>query len=191
MTRRLIRLLALLVVTTFAQASPTTAVLAQGARDGNAAAWAISVESPTGWTRDCCTYAHAIGVNAVLYRGEWTGKPQRVMVLNVWPRKLPSLAAEIQADRQRYGKLDPRGKTSNFSVQQPDMACEASIHEGSDRVDDVLVFCDPGRASGIRLGWSMSLDDNDASSQALLDAFMRVVVASRYQRVVAPAAHDR
>ncbi|WP_449423148.1 hypothetical protein [Rhodanobacter lindaniclasticus] len=172
----------------FAHAGVTTDdVLARGARDGNAPAWAIAVASPPGWTRDCCTYAQAIGVNAVLYQGEWSGKPQRVMVLNVWPRALPSLAAEVQADRKRYLELDPAGKTTSFAVRHSDMACEASVYEGSDHVDDVLVFCDPGQASGVRYSWSMAFDDGDPTRRALLDAFMQVVMASRYQRDAASA----
>lgn len=189
MTARAIGFVALLAAAALAQASSPDQVLAHGARDGEAPAWAIAVETPAGWTRDCCTYAQAIGVNAVLYQGEWTGKPQRVMVLNVWPRKLPDLAAERQADRKRYLELDPAGKTSHFVVRHPQMPCEASVYEGSDRIDDVLVFCDPGKASGIRLSWSMSFDDNDPSRRALLDAFMQVVMASRYQHYVAPPDH--
>ena len=169
-------------------ATPADDVLAHGARDGDAPAWVIAVDSPPGWTRDCCTYARAIGVNAVLYQGEWSGKPQRVMVLNAWPRQLPSLAAEQQADRKRYLELDPAGKTTQFAVRHPGMSCEASVYQGSDHIDDVLVFCDPGRASGIRLSWSMSFDDNDPTRRALLDAFMQVVMASRYQRAPAPSA---
>ena len=162
-------------------------VLARGARDGDAPAWAIAVASPPGWTRDCCTYAQAIGVNAVLYRGEWSGKPQRVMVLNVWPRALPSLDAEVQADRKRYLELDPAGKAASFVVRHPEMSCQASVYEGSDHVDDVLVFCDPGQASGIRYSWSMAFDAGDPARRALLDDFMRVVMASRYQHAAAPA----
>ena len=166
-------------------------VLARGARDGNAPAWAIAAATPAGWTRDCCTYARAIGVQAVLYQGEWSGKPQRVMVLNVWPRKLVTLAAEVQADRTRYLQHDPAGKTSTFAVKHPAMPCEASVYEGSDHVDDVLVFCDPGAASGVRLSWSMAFDAADPSRQSLLDDFMRVVVASRWMKdpgtSVAPA----
>ncbi|MET4568867.1 hypothetical protein [Rhodanobacter soli] len=163
-----------------ASASKGDDVLARGARDGNAPAWAISVATPAGWTRDCCTYARAIGVNAVLYQGEWSGKPQRVMVLNVWPRQLPALADEVQADRKRYLQHDPAGKVSGFAVRHPAMPCEASVYRGSDRIDDVLVFCDPGAASGVRLSWSMAFDAADPSRRALLDDFMRVVVASRY-----------
>jgi hypothetical protein len=185
-TWRAIGFVALLGVAALAHAVPTDHVLAHGARDGDAPAWAIAVDTPEGWTRDCCIYAQAIGVNAVLYQGEWTGKPQRVMVLNVWPAKLPSLAAEVQADRKRYLELDPRGKTSSFAVRHPDMPCEASVYEGSDHVDDVLVFCDPGRVSGVRLSWSMSFNDNDPTRRTLLDAFMRVVMASHYQRAVTP-----
>ena len=179
----------LLLVAALARASPANDVLAHGARDGAAPAWAIAVTTPADWTRDCCTYARAIGVDAVLYQGEWSGKPQRVMVLNVWPRKLPSLAAEVQADRKHYLQLDPAGKVASFSVRNPDMPCEASVYEGGDHVDDVLVFCDPGQASGIRLSWSMSFDDNDPSRRALLDAFMQVVVASCYQPYPVASAH--
>ena len=41
------------------------------------------------------------------------------------------------------------------------MPCEASVYQGSDHVDDVLVFCDPGQASGVRLSWSMTFDAAD------------------------------
>ena len=176
---------------TLAQAAtPMDDVLARGARDGNAPAWAISVATPAGWTRDCCTYARAIGVNAVLYQGEWSGKPQRVMVLNVWTRLLPALADEVQADRRRYLQHDPAGKVSGFAVRHPAMPCEASVYQGSDHIDDVLVFCDPGAASGVRLSWSMAFDDADPARQALLDDFMRVVVASRWMKdTAAPTTH--
>lgn len=166
--------------TSFAAAAPP--VTAHGARDGNVPAWTLRAPAPAGWTADCCLYAKAIGVNAVLYRGEWTGKPQRVMVLNVWPRKLPSLTAEVTADRARYLQLDPAGKTSSFPVRHRSMPCAASVYEGSDHVDDVLVFCDPGRITGIRLSWSMTLDANDPAQRALMDDFMRVVVGTRYRR---------
>jgi hypothetical protein len=74
------------------------------------------------------------------------------------------------------------------------MPCEASVYQGSDRIDDVLVFCDPGAASGVRLSWSMAFDNADPSRRALLDDFMRVVVASRYLRnemssTATPRAH--
>ncbi|WP_426690264.1 hypothetical protein [Rhodanobacter ginsengiterrae] len=190
MSLRLGALLALWLVVGLAQAAGTDDVLARGARDGKAPAWAVAVATPAGWTRDCCTYARAIGVNAVLYQGEWSGKPQRVMVLNVWPRQLPALADEVQADRKRYLQHDPAGKTTSFAVRHPAMPCQASVYEGSDHVDDVLVFCDPGAASGVRLSWSMAFDDADPSRQALLDDFMRVVVASRWMRDSGvPATH--
>ena len=115
---------------------------------------------------------------------------QRVMVLNVWPRQLPALADEVQADRKRYLQHDPAGKVSGFAVRHPAMPCQASVYQGSDHVDDVLVFCDPGAASGVRLSWSMAFDDADPSRRALLDGFMRVVVASRWMKDVgAPPAH--
>ncbi|MEO9216449.1 MAG: hypothetical protein ABI227_12480 [Rhodanobacter sp.] len=179
--RRVLSLLAVCLFATWVHAAtPESNVLAHGARDGDAPAWAISVATPPGWTRDCCTYAYAIGVDAVLYQGEWSGTPQRVMVLNVTARKLPMLTAEVQADRKRYLQHDPAGKVADVVVRNPAMPCEASVYQGSDHVDDVVVFCDPGPASGIRLSWSMAFDDVDPSQRALLDDFMRVVVASRW-----------
>ena len=174
-----------------AWAADSRLLLAHGARDGAAPAWAVEVASPPGWTRDCCTYAQAIGVDAVLYRGEWTGDPQRVMVLNVWPRKLPTLAAEVQADRTHYLQADPAARAASFSVRNPAMPCEATVYEGTDHVDDAVVFCDPGKASGVRLSWSMSFDDADPARRALLDDFMRVVVASRYAPYAAPPGAAR
>lgn len=164
-------------------------ILAQGARDGNQPAWAIAVDSPAGWTRDCCTYAKAIGVNAVLYRGEWSGNPQRVMVLNVWPRKLPTLDAEIQADRKHFLEADPAAKVSAIPIRHPRIPCQATLYQGTDHVDDIVVFCDPPKASGIRWSWSMTLDANDSSRRPLLDAFMHVVMASRYMRGAAAPSH--
>ena len=164
-------------------------VLAHGARDGKAPAWAIAVAGPPGWTRDCCTYAKAIGVDAVLYQGEWTGKPERVMVLNVWPRKLATLDAEVQADRTHFLQADPAARVTWIAVHPRDMPCAATVYEGTDHVDDVVVFCDPGQASGIRLSWSMSFDHDDPSRRALLDAFMQVVVATHYQRYLPASAH--
>ncbi|MDE3209154.1 MAG: hypothetical protein KGM46_00245 [Pseudomonadota bacterium] len=182
-------LLALAALAGTVQAAPAGDLLAHGARDGHAPAWAIAVDTPLGWVRDCCTYARAIGVDAVLYQGEWSGKPQRVMVLNVWPRKLASLAAEVQADRRRYLQHDPAAKVGSFAVHHPGMPCEANVYQGSDHVDDVVVFCDPGPASGVRFSWSMALDNADPTHRALLDAFMRVVVGSRYRRYQEPPPH--
>lgn len=167
----------------------TDEVLAHGAADADAPAWAVAVATPVGWTRDCCTYARAIGVDAVLYQGQWNGKPQRVMVLNVTARKLPTLAGEVQADRKRYRQRDPRAKVGGFMVRNPSMPCEATVYEGSDHIDDVVVFCDPGKASGVRLSWSMAMDAGDPARRALLDDFMHTVVASRYQRYALPPAH--
>jgi len=166
--------------------------LARGAGDGATPGWTIAADTPAGWTRDCCTYARAIGVDAVLYQGEWSGNPQRVMVLNVSPRKLPTLAQEVDADRRRYLQHDPSGKVSGFAVRHRTMPCEASVYQGSDHVDDVVVFCDPGKAGGVRLSWSMAFDAADPSRQALLDDFMRVVVATRHTPGAgAPLPHGR
>jgi hypothetical protein len=181
-SRRVLLALALCLFATLSQAGGSDDVLARGARDGAAPAWVIAAATPPGWTRDCCTYARAIGVNAVLYQGEWSGKPQRVMVLNVWPRQLATLAGDVQADRKRYLQHDPAGKTSTFVVRHPAMPCEASVYQGSDRIDDVLVFCDPGAASGVRLSRSMTIDDSDTARRALLDDLMQVVMATRWAK---------
>ena len=190
--KALLSALLLILTTCFVAAHAGTAaddLLAHGTADAGAPAWAVAVATPEGWTRDCCTYARAISVDAVLYRGEWSGKPQQVMVLNVSARKLPTLAAEVQADRKRYLQRDPTGKVDGFMVRNPTMPCEATVFQGSDHVDDVVVFCDPGKASGVRLSWSMAIDASDPARQTLLNDFMRVVVASRYQPYVAPSAH--
>jgi hypothetical protein len=191
--RRLLAGVALVACVALAHAgsadnAPGGPPLAHGARDGDAPAWAVTTEAPIGWTRDCCTYARAIGVDAVLYRGEWSGKPQRVIVLNVSPRKLPTLADEIQADRTRYRQLDPAVKLTPLIVRHRAMPCQATMYQGSDHVDDVVVLCDPGKAAGVRLSWSLSFDDGDPSRRALLDDFWRVVLTSRYQRYMPPVA---
>lgn len=155
--------------------------LARGLPDGGAPGWTIQAPTPDGWTADCCTYARAIGVNLVIYRGAWTGEPDRVMVLNVWPRQLDSLDAELDADRRRYLQRDPAARVGRFAVRHRGMRCTAQVFQGSDRVDDAVVFCDPGQASGVRLSWSMSFHDGDPQRAALLDDFMRVVAGSRYR----------
>lgn len=182
--RRWLAVLLLLVLAGAVHAAdnPAGEATAQGKPDGNVPGWVIHARAPAGWTADCCTYARAIGVNLVIYRGEWTGEPYRVMVLNVWPRKLASLAAELDADRKHYLERDPAAKVARFAVRHRTMTCQAQVFEGSDHVDDAVVFCDPGKASGIRLSWSMSFKDADPQRAALLDDFMQVVVSTRYRR---------
>lgn len=184
---RVLLLFALLMTSVFAQADDSfgNGAIIYGNADRDVPGWAINIGVPKGWTVDCCTYASAIGVNAVLYQGEWTGKPERVMVLNVWPSRLPALADEVQADRKHYSQLDPVAKITNLPIHHPTMSCEATVYEGSDRTDDAVVFCDPGKATGIRLSWSITFVDRDPMRQQLLDEFMRVVVASRYMHYVA------
>ncbi|WP_233843590.1 hypothetical protein [Dyella sp. 2HG41-7] len=161
-------------------AKSDTAVDAHGLADGNAPAWTINTSAPSGWTKDCCTYASAIGVNYVLYQGEWTGKPERVMVLNVWPSKLPSLDAELQDDRKQYLLRDPNGQVVTFAVNNRNMPCRGVLYAGTDHIDDAIVFCDPGNASGIRYSWSMSIAADDPSRQTLLDQFQQVAERSSY-----------
>ena len=183
--------LGLALVCAVVQASGATPqrLVASGKADGAVPAWTITAEAPAGWTADCCTYARAIGVDAVLYRGEWSGKPDRVMVLNVWPAKLASLDAELQADRKRYLQRDPAAKVERLDIAQPQMVCMANVFEGTDRLDDIVVFCDPGKASGIRLSWSMTLADGDTLRRPLLAALMGVIGTTAYRSGrVAPTA---
>ncbi|MGN6320503.1 MAG: hypothetical protein ACTHNE_02135, partial [Dyella sp.] len=143
---------------------------------------------PAGWNKDCCTYAKAIGVNLVLYQGEWTGKPERVMVLNVWPDRLPTLAAEVDEDRQHYLQSDAHGKADVFTVANPRaITCQGVLYRGSDHVDDAVVFCDPGKASGVRYSWSMTVGESDPNRQTLLATFKRVVEQSLYLKYQKPA----
>lgn len=183
--------LALLCSVALAAASAPPSVAVQGQPDGAVPGWALTTTYPAGWTADCCTYARAIGVNLVIYRGEWTGEPQRVMVLNVWPAALPSLDAEVRADRTHYLKHDPAAKVASFPLRHPAMACTATVYQGTDRVDDFVVFCDPGKAAGVRLSWSMTLAHADPQRRPLLEDFLRVAVATRYQRggQAAPPTH--
>lgn len=161
-------------------------VLVYGGQD--APGWAITTELPAGWNKDCCTYAKAIGVNLVLYQGEWTGKPERVMVLNVWPAKLPTLAAEVDEDRQHYLQSDAHGKAAPFPVASPRaITCQGVFYQGSDHIDDAVVFCDPGKASGVRYSWSMTVSDTDPNRQTLLATFKRVVEQSVYMKYEKPA----
>lgn len=155
-------------------------VLVYGQADRDVPGWTILTDLPDGWTKDCCMYAKAIGVNLVLYKGDWTGDPERVMVLNVWPSKLSSLEAELQDDRHHYLDRDPKGKVSELAVDNRAMACRGVLYEGTDHKDDAVVFCDPGLATGIRLSWSMTLAHDDAQKQDLLALFQRVAGQSRY-----------
>jgi hypothetical protein len=155
-------------------------VQVQGAADGNVPGFTLNTAAPTGWTRDCCTYAKAIGVNYVLYQGEWTGKPERVMVLNVWPSKLATLDDELQDDRKHYLENDPHGSAAAFAVSNPHMPCRGVLYAGSDHLDDVVVFCDPGKQAAIRYSWSMTVAEADPTRAQLLDAFKRVVERSSY-----------
>jgi len=155
-------------------------VTVTGKPDRDVPGWTLHTVLPEGWTQDCCLYAKAIGVNEVLYRGEWTGEPERVMVLNVWPSRLSSLEAEVQDDRHHYLDRDPGGKAGAFALDNPALACRGVLYEGTDRKDDVVAFCDPGLASGIRFSWSMTLAHDDGDKAALLALFRRVAEQSRY-----------
>ncbi|ULU26710.1 hypothetical protein [Dyella terrae] len=183
MKRWCFALLLLLVMSAVQAASPgDKSVMVYGQADRDVPGWAILTDLPDGWTQDCCMYAKAIGVNLVLYKGEWTGEPDRVMVLNVWPSKLSSLEAELQDDRHHYLDRDPKGKVSELAVDNKSMTCRGVLYEGTDHKDDAVVFCDPGLATDIRLSWSMTLAHDDAQKQDLLSLFRRVAGQSLYMK---------
>lgn len=194
--------LAMVAVSAQAQTRPlpfanTFNVTATGKPDGHVPGWSIATTAPAGWTADCCKYAQAIGVNLVLYQGDWTGNPEQVMVLNVWPRKLPTLEAEWTADQTHYLKGDPRASVAAFSVSSKTLNCHGVQYQGTDHIDDLVVFCEPAKASGIRLSWSMTVAANDPKRPALTATFKQVVEASVYVKqpssstkpVVRTAAH--
>ena len=160
-------------------------VMVYGKSADNAPGWSIATVLPAGWNKNCCTYATTIGANLVLYQGEWTGKPERVMVLNVWTAKLPTLDAELQDDRQHYLQSDAHGKANTFPLTNPRaIACRGVLYQGSDHIDDVVVFCDPGKKTGIRYSWSMTVSATDPHRQALIDTFKHVVQDTVYMTYV-------
>lgn len=180
-------LLGVLAAQAYGKNTDAHTVMVYGGQDGPG--WAIATELPAGWNDDCCTYAKAIGVNLVLYQGEWTGKPERVMVLNVWPAKLPTLAAEVDEDRQHYLQSDAHGKADAFPVTNPRaITCQGVLYRGSDHIDDAVVFCDPGKQSGVRYSWSMTVNEADPNRQTLLATFKRVVEQSGYMKHEKPAS---
>ncbi|WP_158880337.1 hypothetical protein [Rhodanobacter sp. L36] len=174
-------LLATLLAFSAMAATPGKPASVSAPRDGITPGWKVSTSAPSGWTADCCTYAKAIGVNFVIYQGEWTGEPNRVMVLNVWPRKLPSLTAEWQADQKHYLQHDPLAKVVTVALPHTPMPCHGLLYQGTDHIDDIVVFCDPGKRSGVRLSWSMTVAANDPRRQEVTALFQQVVEASSYQ----------
>jgi hypothetical protein len=160
-------------------------VIVYGKAGGNTPGWALMTDKPAGWTSDCCTYASAIGVNLVLYQGDWTGKPDRVIVLNVWPAASPTMDADVQDDRKHYLQSDPGAKSEPFVVKNPkNITCEGVLYHGTDHIDDAVVFCDPGKVTGIRYSWSVTVAANDPKRQQVLDLFRQEVQGSMYMKYV-------
>ena len=177
-----------LTLLTNAACAASSAVTVSGPPDGTVPGWTIATTAPAGWTQDCCTYAKAIGVNLVLYQGDWSGKPDRVMVLNVWTSKLATLDDEWQQDRKRYLQRDPAAKVEAMPLHGAKLTCHGFLYHGSDQVDDAVVFCDPGKPSGIRLSWSMAVAASDPARKQVLSLFEQVVAASQYL-MQSPAKH--
>jgi hypothetical protein len=183
--RKLFAVLAFLLFAPAAFANNTAdgGVIVYGKADGKAPGWAIMMDKPAGWASDCCTYASAIGVNLVLYQGDWTGKPDRVIVLNVWSSAKPNIDADVQDDRKHYLQSDPGAKSEPFAVKNPkNITCEGVLYHGTDHIDDAVVFCDPGKATGIRYSWSVTIAVSDAKRQEVLDTFKQAVQSSMYMK---------
>jgi hypothetical protein len=174
--------IAMLVLASVAMANDQAGgVLVYGGSDNGKPGWSILADVPQGWTSDCCTYAKAIGVNLVLYQGEWTGKPERVIVLNVWDRVLPTLQAELDSDRKQYMERDPKATLESLPIAtSANMACKGVFYRGSDHEDDAVVFCDPPKSSGIRVSWSMTVADGDPERATLLKIFAKVAGQANY-----------
>lgn len=174
-------LLVLVAATAQAAPSPGKTVIAYGKMDGDVPGWTIVSELPAGWTADCCDHARWVGVPLLLYRGEWTGKPEGVIVLNVWPAAGKSLRKDLDEDRKEYLQRDPKAGVATLNHAAPrGMACRGVLYRGSDHVDDAVVFCDPGKRTGIHFSWSMSVDEADPARARLLARFGTVVAQSAY-----------
>jgi hypothetical protein len=180
--RLVVALLALFTLVGAAVASDQGGgVLVYGGNDNGKPGWGIMADVPQGWTSDCCTYAKAIGVNLVLYQGEWTGKPERVVVLNVWDRTVPTLQAELDTDRKQYMQRDPKATVESLPITtSANMTCSGVFYRGSDHEDDAVVFCEPPKASGLRLSWSMTVADADPERSNLLKTFARIAGRANY-----------
>ena len=173
-------ILALLLAGGMLGRAGATELLVHTPPDGKLPGWSMRAPVPPGWTGDCCNYARGIGVDAVIYHGEWTGDPQRVIVLDSWAAKLPTLAAEIAADTKAYVARDPHASTQPWPLPAMPARCQGVLHHGSDHVDDVVVFCDPGKAAGVRYSWSMAVQAGDPARASLLASFGRVVAGARF-----------
>jgi hypothetical protein len=171
-----------------ASAADTVPAQAHGVADGTVPAWTIRTQAPAGWTQDNDNVARWIGAPLTLYQGKWDGKPERVIVLNVWPRQLPSLTDEWGADQKQVLQRDPKAVIAPLALGKTALNCRGFVYHGSDQIDDALAFCEPDAASGIRLSWSMAVATGDPAHAQLLAHFLRVVEASRYARDPTPPA---
>jgi hypothetical protein len=71
---------------------------------------------------------------------------------------------------------------SAFPVNGTAMSCDGVLYQGSDHMDDAVVFCDPGKATGIRLSWSMTVAAKDPQRASVLALLRQVVQQSTYAK---------
>lgn len=160
-------------------------VIAYGRAGKHLPGWSLASSLPKGWTSDCCDHARWVGVPLVLYRGDWTGKPEGVIVLNVWLADGKALRADVAEDRRKYLKRDAAATTAPLAFDTPrGMACRGLAYHGSDRVDDAVVFCDPGKHTGIHYSWSIGVSRANPERARLLADFRQVVADTVYTRYI-------
>ncbi|GAB3024560.1 MULTISPECIES: hypothetical protein [Oleiagrimonas] len=168
-----------------AQAAPASgkSAVAYGRAGDKWPGWSIVTDVPSGWTADCCDHARWVGVPMVIYRGDWTGKPEGVMVLNVWLSHGQTLEQDLDKDRDEYRRRDPKATIAALSMPTPrGVTCSGVRYHGSDGVEDAVMFCDPGQRTGIHYSWSISIGEKNPQRAATLNAFAQVVAHSRYLR---------
>ena len=158
-------------------------VYGNGRADHAMPPWSITAPKPDGWTADCCGYAKNLHVNLVMYAGQWTGKPERVMILTTWPANAQLLDDVLKSDQEDYLKKNPAGKVVPFPIaNKGGLTCRGQMYAGLEgKLDDFVVFCQPqDKSSGLQLSWSMQLAGDDPSRQQILAWFKQVVEGSSY-----------
>ncbi|MEP6899711.1 MAG: hypothetical protein ABI870_14385, partial [Rhodanobacter sp.] len=98
------------------------------------------------------------------------------------------LDGEWKADQKHYLQKDPAAKIAAFPLHHPKLDCRGFIYQGGDRIDDVVVFCDPRKHAGVRFSWSMAIAADDPTRVQVLTLFRQVVEASQYLKYVPPAS---
>jgi len=144
--------------------------------------WAFWVSAPPGWKFDCCDIAKRHNANLLVFREGWDGSdPEGAMVLTVWPKKLASAEAELEAGAKDYEARFPGMKTQAFSAQAKDATCRSVVYV-ADQFRDYVVFCEPGTDWHYRFGWSLLLNGAHADQSKIEAAFRQVISSTTPMR---------